>query len=205
MPVKYITVIKMSDFWLYVTIGLRHVLDINGYDHVLFLMALTVPYTFRDWRNVLLLVTLFTIGHTMSLILSVYGIVTLPAAIIEFLIPVTILSTALFNIYKAGKSPRKENVNAIAFITLFFGVVHGLGFSNYFKVLVDTNSEEKMVHLLEFALGIETAQIVVVTTVLILSYIIINVLKRSRRDWILVTSAFVAGVILPLIIESEIW
>ena len=195
----------MTDFWLYFTIGLQHVLDINGYDHVLFLIALTVPYAFKDWRNVLLLVTLFTVGHTLSLILSVYEIVSIRADIVEFLIPVTILATALYNIFKANRKPQKDSLNTVAFITLFFGVIHGLGFSNYFKILVDKSSGAKMLPLLEFALGIETAQVIIVLSVLLLSFIAQNFLRQSKRDWLLVTSAFVVGVVVPMIMESEIW
>jgi hypothetical protein len=195
----------MPDFWLYFSIGLNHVLDIHAYDHVLFLTALTVPYTFKDWKKVLLLVTLFTIGHTTALILSVYGVVTVNSAIVEFLIPITILATAMYNLFTASKKKVKgDNINFVAFTTLFFGIIHGLGFSNYFKIVI-AGSENKLLPLLEFALGIEGAQITVVVTVLLLSYLVINVLKQSKREWLLVTSAFVAGVVVPMIIDSEIW
>jgi len=195
----------MPDFWLYFRIGLTHVLDIHAYDHVLFLTALTAPYTFKDWKNLLLLVTLFTIGHTTALILSVYGVVTINSTIVEFLIPITILATALYNLFTASKKTVKSsNINFIAFTTLFFGIIHGLGFSNYFKIVV-AGAESKLLPLLEFALGIEGAQLTVVLSVLILSYVVINVLKQSKREWLLVTSAFVAGVVVPMIINSEIW
>lgn len=195
----------MPDFWLYFRIGLTHVLDIHAYDHVLFLTALTAPYSFKDWKNVLLLVTLFTIGHTTALILSVYGVVTINSAIVEFLIPITILATALYNLFTASKKTAKNSsINFIAFTTLFFGIIHGLGFSNYFKIVI-SGAESKLLPLLEFALGIEGAQLTVVLSVLILSYLVINVLKQSKREWLLVTSAFVAGVVVPMIINSEIW
>lgn len=195
----------MSDFQLYFELGLNHVLDIHAYDHVLFIIALTVPYVFKDWRNVLLLVTLFTIGHTMSLILSVYEIVSIKAQLVEFLIPVTILVTAIYNIFRANKSGKKDSVNFLAFTTLFFGIIHGLGFSNYFKMVIANNGDDKMLPLLEFALGIEAAQVVVVIIVLILSWVVQTFFRFSQRDWILVTCAFIAGVVLPMIIENEIW
>ena len=194
----------MSDFQLYFELGLNHVLDIHAYDHVLFIIALTVPYVFKDWRNVLLLVTLFTIGHTMSLILSVYEIVSIKAQLVEFLIPVTILVTAIYNIFRANKSGKKDSVNFLAFTTLFFGIIHGLGFSNYFKMIIANKGDDKMLPLLEFALGIEAAQVVVVIIVLILSWVVQTFFRFSQRDWILVTCAFIAGVVLPMIIESEI-
>jgi len=196
----------MSEFWLYFETGLRHVLDINGYDHLLFITMLTVPYAFKDWKNVLVLITLFTIGHTLSLILSVYGVVKVNPAMIEFLIPMTILAAAIYNIFKLGKKSSKNNsISFIAVTALFFGIIHGLGFSNYFKLILDKNTKDKMVPLLEFALGIETAQIIIVLAVLIIAYILVEFFRLSRRDWVLITSAFVAGVVVPMIIGSEIW
>ncbi len=197
----------MSDFWLYFNIGLTHVLDINGYDHVLFLMALSLPYTFSDWKKVLVLATLFTIGHTLSLVLSVFGVVTVNSAVIEFLIPITILITALYNIFKwARKSGSKnDTLTFISVTTLFFGIIHGLGFSNYFKVVLPPTADEKLLPVLEFALGIEAAQIIVVLAMLLLSFVVQEFLRFAKRDWILVISAFVAGVVVPMIIGSEIW
>lgn len=195
----------MQEFWVYFNIGLKHVLDINGYDHVLFLIALCVPYAFKDWKRVLLLVTLFTVGHTISLILSVYGVIQVKVNLIEFLIPITILITALFHLFTAGKSSKKESISFVASVTLFFGIIHGLGFSNYFKSILPGSSSDKLLPLLEFALGIETAQIIVVIIVLIISYIVQTVFRFSKRDWTLVASAFVCGVVVPMIIESEIW
>lgn len=197
----------MSEFWLYFETGLRHVLDINAYDHILFLIVLTVPYTFKDWKNVLLLITIFTIGHTLSLMLSVYGVIKVNGTIIEFLIPITILVTALFNIFKSGKKSSKGNnsLNFVSITTLFFGVIHGLGFSNYFKLVLDKNTDDKLLPLLEFALGIEAAQLIIVLVVLIIAYILQDFFRLNRRDWVLVTSAFVAGVVIPMIIDNEIW
>jgi len=195
----------MSDFWLYFNIGLHHVLDIHAYDHVMFLMALTVPYTFKDWKNIVLLVSLFTVGHTTALIMSVYGVLKVNSAYIEFLIPITILATAVYNLFNSGKKASNTgNVNFIAFTTLFFGLIHGLGFSNYFKIIID-KGDSKLLPLLEFALGIEGAQLIVVLTVLTLSFVLQRFGKLNKRDWILITSAFVAGVVIPMIIESEIW
>jgi hypothetical protein len=195
----------MSDFWIYFQIGLRHVLDINAYDHVLFLIALTVPFAFKDWKRVLLLVTIFTIGHTMALMLSAFELVMIKESLIEFMIPITILATAVFNLFTAGKSTKKEAIGVTGFITLFFGIIHGLGFSNYFKTILPGDSSDKVVPLLEFALGIEAAQLIVVLAVLILSYIVQTFFRCSKRDFALVASAFVIGVVVPMIIESDIW
>ena len=195
----------MSEFLTYFNIGLRHVLDINAYDHVLFLIALVTPYAFKDWKRVLILVSLFTLGHTLSLLLSVYGIVIIKASLIEFLIPITILTTALFHLFTAGKSGKNESITFVAMVTLFFGIIHGLGFSNYFKAILPGSASDKLVPLLEFALGIEAAQLVVVFVVLMISYIVQTFFRFSKRDWTLVMSAFVIGVVLPMILESEIW
>ena len=195
----------MSDFWMYFKIGLNHVLDINGYDHVLFLIALSVPYAFKDWKRILLLVTIFTIGHTLALLLSVFNIVTVKASLVEFLIPITILITAFFNLFTAGKSSKQESITFIGAVTLFFGIIHGLGFSNYFKSILPGNPTDKVLPLLEFALGIEAAQILVVLVVLILSFIVQTLFRFSKRDFTLVMSAFVIGVVVPMIIDSPIW
>ncbi|RED24527.1 HupE/UreJ protein [Flavobacterium cutihirudinis] len=195
----------MSEFWIYFQIGLKHVLDINAYDHVLFLIALTVPYSFKDWKRILLLVSVFTIGHTIALILSVFGIIAVKVNLVEFLIPITILITALYHLFTAGKATKNDGLNLIFFVTLFFGIIHGLGFSNYFKTILGGSSTSKLIPLGEFALGIEAAQLVVVFVVLVLSYIVQTVFRFSKRDWALVMSAFIVGVVIPMIIESPIW
>ena len=195
----------MSEFWIYFQIGLKHVLDIHAYDHVLFLIALAVPFSFKDWKQIVMLVSMFTIGHTLALLLSIFGIIAIKVNVVELLIPITILITALFNLFTAGKSSKKESINLVFFITLFFGIIHGLGFSNYFKSILGGTPSSKLIPLGEFALGIEAAQIVVVFVVLLLSYIVQTVFRFSKRDWTLVMSAFIIGVVLPMIVESKIW
>lgn len=195
----------MSAFLIYLEIGLRHVLDINAYDHILFLVALAVPYAFKDWKKILILVSVFTLGHTLALLLSVFEIVTIKASLVEFLIPMTILSTAVYNLFTSGKSAKKDNMGVVGFIALFFGIIHGLGFSNYFKTILAGSPDDKVIPLLEFALGIELAQILVVLTVLILSFIVQNFFRNSKRDWVLIASSIIIGVVIPMIIESEIW
>ena len=195
----------MSDFWIYVEIGLKHVLNLKGYDHVLFLMALTSPHTFKDWKKILILVTVFTVGHTLALVLSVFQIVMIKAQLVEFLIPITILITALFNFFGIRKASKKDSINSIILITLFFGVIHGLGFSNYFKTILPGNPSEKVLPLLEFALGIELAQMLVVLAMLILSYGVQTFFRVSKRDFTIVTSAFIIGVVVPMILQNEIW
>ncbi|PSG90032.1 HupE/UreJ family protein [Aurantibacter aestuarii] len=188
-------------FWMNVKFGINHVLDINAYDHVLFLIVLTVPYLFKDWKRVFLLVTMFTLGHTVSLLLAVYGAINIKASIIEFLIPITILIIAIFNVFTAGKGAQKEKVGILFFSTLFFGLVHGLGFAREFKMYVGKASS-KLIPLLEFALGIEIAQIIVVFIVLLLGYIFQTIFRFSKRDWVMVISAVVVGLVIPMLINN---
>jgi hypothetical protein len=183
--------------------GLNHVLDIAAYDHVVFLVALLIPYTFKDWKRVFLLVSLFTLGHTLALILSVFGILSISVTLVEFFIPITILITALFHLFTAGKTAKKENISFIILTTLFFGLIHGLGFSNYFNTIMVGSNSDKLLPLLEFAIGIETAQLIVVLAVLLLAYILQTFFRFSKRDWALVLSGCIIGVILPMILESE--
>lgn len=192
----------LENFWFHVQYGINHVLDIKAYDHVLFLIVLTVPYLFKDWKRVLLLVTMFTLGHTLSLILSVYGVVTVKAALVEFLIPITILVVALFNVFTSGKGAQKEKIGVLFLSTLFFGLIHGLGFAREFKMLL-SDSDSKLILLLEFALGIELAQIIIVIAVLILGYIMQTIFRFNKRDWIIVISAIVVGLVIPMILNSE--
>lgn len=191
----------MSQFWLYFRLGLEHVLDWNAYDHILFLIVLVASYSFFSWKRVFWLVTIFTLGHTISLFLSTYEIVVVDSSWVEFLIPVTILVTAIFNMVNAKKKESKNNVSILYLTTAFFGIIHGLGFSTYFK-MVAAGTESKLLPLLEFALGIETAQIIVVLIVLIIGFLLQNLLRVKRRDWILVVSAIVIGIVLPILKEN---
>ncbi|MBQ0786659.1 MAG: HupE/UreJ family protein [Oceanihabitans sp.] len=191
-----------EEFWFNVQYGINHVLDINAYDHVLFLIVLAVPYIFKDWKRVLMLVSVFTLGHTLSLILAAYGVVAVNGKLVEFLIPITILIIAIFNVFTAGKTAKSDKVGVLFFSTLFFGLVHGLGFAREFKIMVG-KSENKLITLLEFALGIELAQIIIVFVVLFLGFLMQTIFRFSKRDWVMVVSAVVIGLVIPMIIHSN--
>jgi len=193
----------LDDFWFNIKYGMNHVLDINAYDHVLFLIVLTVPCMFKDWKRVLLLVSLFTLGHTLSLVLSAYGVVSVNANLIEFLIPITILVAALFNIMTSGKSAKKEKIGMLFITTLCFGLIHGLGFAREFKMFVG-QTESKLLPLIEFALGIEIAQIIIVFIVLFLGFLSQTFFRFTKRDWIMVISAIVVGLVLPMLANSNL-
>jgi hypothetical protein len=195
----------MSEFWIFFEKGFRHIINLFAYDHILFLLALTVPYSFKDWKKIFFLVTLFTIGHTLTLLLSVFGVVVLRGNLADFLIPITILVVAFFNLFTAGKASKHESINSMVFITLFFGIIHGLGFAANFKSMLVGSSQSKLLAISEFSLGIEASQIIAVFIVLIISYIVQTLFRFSKRDWTLVVSSFVIGVILPMIIASKIW
>ena len=192
----------MEDFQLYINLGLKHVLDWQAYDHVLFLIVLTIFYNFKDWKKVVWLVTFFTIGHTLTLALSAYNLLYVKMDVVEFLIPLTILLTAIYNVIFVNKLTK--NLNITFFFAFLFGLIHGLGFSSYFKIIVD-DVEGKLLPLLEFALGIEIAQIIAVFFILLLSYIVLNILKRQKRDWIMIVSAIVVGIVIPMLIERKFW
>ncbi|WP_323027252.1 HupE/UreJ family protein [Gelidibacter japonicus] len=194
----------LDNFWFNVKYGMNHVLDINAYDHVLFLLVLTVPYMFKDWKRIILLVTMFTLGHTVSLVLAVYGIVSVDASLIEFLIPITILVVALYNVFTAGKKATSEKIGILFLSTLFFGLIHGLGFAGEFKMFVG-RAENKLMPLVEFALGIELAQIIIVFVVLFLGFLCQTIFRFSRRDWIVVLSAVVVGLVITMLINNELF
>ncbi|PKQ44971.1 HupE/UreJ family protein [Confluentibacter flavum] len=192
----------LENIWFNIQYGINHVLDINAYDHVLFLIALTVPYVFKDWKRVFLLVTMFTLGHTLSLVLAVYNIVSIKVSLVEFLIPITILIVAIFNVFTAGKGPQKGKVGVLFLSALFFGLIHGLGFAREFKMLVG-DTDNKLVLLIEFALGIEIAQVIIVFIVLFLGYLVQTLFRFSKRDWAMVISAVVIGLVIPMILKSD--
>jgi hypothetical protein len=192
----------LENFWFNVEYGINHVLNINAYDHVLFLIALTVPYIFKDWKRVLILVSTFTLGHTLSLVLAAYDIVRIDGQLIEFLIPVTILIVAFFNVLTAGKGAQKEKIGVLFFSTLFFGLIHGLGFAREFHMLAG-KSDNKFFLLIEFALGIEISQVIIVFTVLFLGFLAQTLFRLSKRDWVMVISAIVVGLVIPMILKSD--
>ena len=193
----------LENFWFNVQYGINHVLDINGYDHLLFLMVLTVPYVFNDWKRMFMLVSLFTLGHTLSLVLAAYGVVSVNAKLIEFLIPMTILVTAIYNVFTAGRKVKSGKIGLLFFTTLFFGLIHGLGFAREFKMFAG-QSENKLELLIEFALGIEIAQVIIVFIVLFIGFLCQTIFRIKRRDWVMVISAVVIGLVIPMIIQSDL-
>lgn len=188
----------MQDFSLYFELGWQHILDWEGYDHILFVTALCGIYLLQDWRKVLILVTAFTLGHSLTLALSVFRLVRVDSELIEFLIPVTIVITALTNIM--GKERRGGKAWLIYAYALFFGLIHGLGFSNYLKSLLGRESAITG-PLFAFNVGLEFGQIVIVAIVLCLSYMVHRFFGVSRRDWNLFLSSAIFGIAFVMALE----
>ncbi|GHE55514.1 MULTISPECIES: HupE/UreJ family protein [Roseivirga] len=193
----------MSQFGTYLEVGYRHIIDQNAYDHILFVIALCAIYVVQDWKKVLILVTAFTIGHSITLALSTLNIVNFRTDIIEFLIPVTIFITAVSNLFKKhGSAPSKFNSNY--FYALFFGLIHGLGFSNYLKSLLG-REENIFTPLLAFNVGLELGQILIVVFFIITSFVFVGLFNVARRDWNMIVSSAVAGIAIILMIETKFW
>ncbi|MBE9602417.1 HupE/UreJ family protein [Pedobacter sp. MC2016-24] len=181
----------MQDFPLYFELGWQHILDWQGYDHILFVMALCSMYTLTEWKKMLVLVTAFTIGHSITLALSVFNLLTVNTAWIEFLIPMTILITTLSNILSKRMKPK--NMRFKYLMAVFFGLIHGLGFSNYLKSLLG-KSKSIAVELLSFNLGLEFGQLIIVLATLLLSFVLIHFVKIKRWDWNFFLSSAIFGI-----------
>ena len=193
----------MDEFVLFLKLAFNHVLNWTAYDHILFFVVLAVIYQFKDWKKALWLITLFTLGHTTTLGLATYNIIKVDVKIIEFLIPLTILITALVNLIIADKKNfKRTNINL--FFSFFFGLIHGLGLSGFLKMIIEDN-ENKLLPLLEFALGVEIAQVAIVILILIAGFIAIQIFKIKKRDWVLVISSIVIGIVVPMLIERKFW
>ena len=194
----------MSEFELYFDLGKEHILDTNGYDHILFVIALCIVYALRDWKKVLILVTAFTVGHSITLALSTLEIITVRAELIEFLIPVTILITAASNLAGRTDTPSDGSMKLNYGYAAFFGLIHGMGFSNYLKGILGRD-ETIVTQLVAFNLGLELGQIIIVAIFLIAGFVLVDILGVNRRDWKLVISSAVAGIALILIKEKVFW
>lgn len=189
----------MQDFWLYFPIGFEHIADWQGYDHILFIAALCVRYIVQDWKKVLILVTAFTIGHSITLALSVLNYIQIPSKWIEFLIPLTIMITALSNIVQKT-AETKSRLPVVYFYALFFGLIHGLGFSNYLKSMLGRD-ESVIGELLAFNLGLEAGQIAIVIIMMLLAWLVVSLIKVPRRGYVVFISIGIFVVALKLAIE----
>jgi ABC-type antimicrobial peptide transport system permease subunit len=194
-----IYIAAMIDFGLFFQMGYEHIADLNGIDHILFVAALCIRYQFVDWKKLLWLVTAFTLGHSITLALSVFNIVNYSVNWIEFLIPVTIVITAISNVF-VKKFVYKAKFPLIYFFAAFFGLIHGLGFSNYLKSLL--SKEGNIVpELLAFNLGLEAGQLVIVLAILFISLIFVQLFKINRREYLLYISGGIFAIALQMALE----
>lgn len=196
----------MTEFEAYFRLGFAHITDLNGYDHILFIIALCAIYHLRDWKKVLILVTAFTIGHSITLAISTLDVLTFRSDIIELLIPITILITAVSNFFHKepvtifDETPRQKQYLRYA-SALVFGFIHGLGFSTYLKSLLQASSKI-IAPLFAFNIGIELGQMVIVLAILLLAFIMVTFLKVKKHDWNLIISGITAGIALTLILKN---
>ena len=201
-----------SIFNTYLELGFDHISDIKAYDHILFLVALCAIYKVKEWRKVLILVTAFTIGHSITLALAALDIISFPSKIVEFLIPVTILLTSLYNVYTIGNANallvsettnKKPSLTINYLAALFFGLIHGMGFSNFLRSMLMPGQEEELIpQLLAFNIGVELGQLLIVGIILACSYIVLHLFKAKQRDWTLFVSGAAAGVALILMMDT---
>lgn len=199
----------MSVFTTYLQLGFWHIWSWQATDHLTFLLALCAPYALADWRRVVALVTSFTVGHSITLALATLGVVGVNAAVVETLIPVTIILTALVNMGQAGpalarRSRHEKSVlwsapNALA---AAFGLIHGLGFSNYLRALLGAQ-RRPVAELLSFNLGVELGQLLVVSIILLLGFVLLRMVGVARRDWLLTVSGAALGVATLLLLQMS--
>ena len=192
----------MHEFWMYTQIGFNHIANLSGMDHILFVAALCIRYQFSDWKKWLVLITAFTIGHSITLVLSVFNYLDFSTNWIEFLIPVTILITSISNMF-VKQFTFKTRFPVIYFFALFFGLIHGLGFSFYLKSLLGMQQNVAPA-LLAFNLGLEIGQILIVMAILVISFIFVSLLRAPRRDFVLIVSGGIFALSLQMAIERYI-
>lgn len=191
----------MSDFWIYFQIGFRYILDISNYTYLLFLLVLGLPYLFKDWKKILILITLFTVSYLFTLFLSFIEIITVKTAYLQLISSGIILFTALYVIVTSGKVAKNNTFGIVEFVVIVFGFISGFLFSGFYETLV-SKSSDKIVPMFKIAVGIESAQIVVISVSFVLALLFQNFLKFSRRDWIISMSFLAIGMILPSIIQG---
>ncbi len=196
-----------SIFSTYLELGFSHISDINAYDHILFLVALCAIYSLKEWKKILVLVTAFTIGHSITLALAALNIINFPSKIVEFLIPVTILITSLYNVFAPTNmlenTTFNKKVSVNYFFALFFGLIHGMGFSNFLRSMLMPGQEEELIpQLLAFNIGVELGQLLIVAIILACSFVALHLFKAKQREWTLFVSGAAAGVALILMMDT---
>ncbi len=191
----------MNEFLLYFSLGLQHILDWEGYDHILFILALIAVYESKAYYSVFILITAFTIGHSLALALSVFDYIHVPTELVEFLIPLTIVITAITNLFL---NTDKNQFQRLKYgIALLFGCIHGLGFSNYLKSLLGS-SASIFRPLLSFNLGLELGQLLIVLLIFAVNYLIFRLFSIQSRDKLIFISGAAFGLAFVMMVERLI-
>jgi hypothetical protein len=188
----------MSEFTTYLRLGFEHILDINGIDHVLFVIALCAAYDLKSWKRLIILVTAFTLGHSITLALSSFDVISVNQDLVELVIAITIAITALQNVLIAKPDKTAHRLKYAA--ALVFGLFHGMGFSTYFRSLLG-GEEDVFFLLLSFNLGIELGQLVIVAAMLLFFVIAEKAIKIKPREWNLFFSGTAFGAALLMILD----
>ncbi len=188
----------MNDFIFYFGLGWHHIISWSALDHLLFVIALAAIYLIGNWKQVLILITAFTIGHSLTLALSTYNLVRINSNWVEFLIPVTIILTAFFNLFQKDYSAASFKLNY--FLALFFGLIHGLGFANTIRFML-FKDQSISIPLLGFNLGLEAGQIVVVGFILLTGFIIIKKMGLRQKWWVWSLSVFTLLIATNMVVE----
>lgn len=192
----------MNDFVFYFKIGWEHIIDWSAVDHIFFIAALAAIYMLKDWKQVLILVTAFTIGHAITLVLSAKNLIEVNEKLVEFLIPCTIVLTALSNLFLKNFTPKSIRINY--FLALFFGLIHGLAFAQTLKWML-AGDQNFWTAWLSFSVGLELGQILVVLLILLLAQILVALLKLNRHYWVTGVSVVVMALALQIVIERWPW
>ncbi|NND34062.1 MAG: HupE/UreJ family protein [Saprospiraceae bacterium] len=190
----------MDQFQVYLQLGFEHISDFEGYDHMLFVITLCAFYSWKSWKKILILVTAFTIGHSVTLALSAFNVINIPQQLVETAIPVTIFLTAIHNVWTKEEQIERVKLHSNYFLALFFGFIHGMGFSNFFRAL--TGGESIVLELFAFNVGLEIGQIIIVVLFFALYFLLDTTFKIIHRDWKIFISGAGAGVSLIMIIEA---
>jgi hypothetical protein len=173
-------------------------MNVGALDHILFMAALALRYHFSNWKRLLMLVTAFTIGHSITLALAVFNFIHFPKSWIELLIAITIIIAVVYNLI-SKKTNRPSKITLIYFFTLCFGLIHGMGFASEF-VALEGKSIGTVFNILFANLGIEVAQLIFATTVLTISLICLSVFKLKQREYLLFSNGIVFGLALQMVL-----
>lgn len=190
---------------IYFKLGIEHILDVQAYDHLLFLIVLCVVYLLSDWKQVLILATAFTIGHSLTLGLAAANKISVNPIWIEFLIPLTIAFTAIFDLLFQKVTNKKQKTERLKYLgAMAFGLIHGLGFSNFFRSTILPGQEDKFLwQLFSFNLGVEVGQAVIIVLFLMTANVVVNYIGVKRKYWIVSLSS--VSLVIALIMMVQRW